>query len=58
MLKEESMNIQYVAQEKSGVTQISLAPHPKAKARFSLMDGALVLGFVAAFLGLVFLLAK
>jgi hypothetical protein len=52
------MNIHYVAQEKSGVTEISLAPHTKSKTRFGLVDGALVLGFVAAFLGLVFLLAK
>ena len=58
MLKGWSMNIHYVAQEKGGVTEISLAPRTKSKTRFHLMDGALIIGFIGAFLALVFLLAK
>jgi hypothetical protein len=52
------MNVHYVAQEKGGVSEISLAPHTKSRSRFTLVDGALILGFMAAFVGLVFLLSK
>ena len=52
------MNVHYVAQEKSGVSEITLAPHSKSRSRFTVVDGALILGFMAAFVGLVFLLSK
>ncbi len=52
------MNVHYVTQEKGGVSEITLAPHSKSKSRFTLVDGALILGFMAAFIGLVFLLSK
>ena len=52
------MNVHYVASEKSGVSEISLAPHSKSKSRFTLVDGALILGFMAAFVALVCLLSK
>jgi hypothetical protein len=45
--------------EKSGVNQISLLPASKPEAsHFGMIDGALVLGFLTAFVGLVCLLAK
>jgi hypothetical protein len=45
--------------QKSGVNEISLTPHQEApKIRFSAIDGALILGFLVAFVGLVFLLSK
>jgi hypothetical protein len=52
-------NTSFTVREKSGVSQISLLPTNKQDdAHFGLIDGALVLGFLVAFVGLVFLLAK
>jgi hypothetical protein len=49
----------YIAHGKSGINEISLAPSHKArKIQFTILDGALVLGFMAAFIGLVCLLSK
>ncbi|MBW8864484.1 MAG: hypothetical protein JF609_06095 [Verrucomicrobia bacterium] len=45
--------------EKSGVSNISLSPSSQPKeSHFGVIDGALVVGFLGAFIGLVFLLAK
>lgn len=52
-------NTTFIVREKSGVNHISLTPSFKAEAtRFGVIDGALLVGFVVAFMGLVFLLAK
>ena len=52
-------NTNCIVHEKSGVSHITLSPcHRQEAAHFKLMDGALILGFLAAFVGLVFLLAK
>ena len=52
-------NTSFIVSEKSGVNQISLMPlHKAEQRRFGVIDGALGLGFLAAFLGLVFLLSK
>lgn len=50
----------YIAHEKCGVSEISLTPRSgeSRKIRFSAIDGALILGFMVAFVGLVFLLSK
>ncbi|MEY4917055.1 MAG: hypothetical protein RL616_968 [Verrucomicrobiota bacterium] len=60
LLKDSRMtNTSFTVREKSGVSQISLLPANKQDdAHFGLIDGALVLGFLVAFVGLVFLLAK
>jgi hypothetical protein len=45
--------------EKSGVNHITLTPsHKSEQTRFGVIDGALLLGFLAAFVGLIVLLAK
>jgi hypothetical protein len=45
--------------EKSGVNHITLTPsHKSEESRFGVIDGALVLGFLVAFVSLVFLLSK
>lgn len=45
--------------QKSGVSNISLTPSAQPKeGHFGMIDGALVLGFLGAFIGLVCLLAK
>ena len=52
-------NTTFMVHEKSGVNHITLTPAPKSEAsHFGVIDGALVLGFMVAFVGLVFLLAK
>jgi hypothetical protein len=52
-------NTNFVVHEKSGVNHITLTPSPKSEdSRFGIIDGALVLGFMVAFVGLVFLLSK
>ncbi|HEX7652228.1 MAG TPA: hypothetical protein VF607_01900 [Verrucomicrobiae bacterium] len=52
-------NTSFTVQQKSGVNQISLAPtHKGTESHFGMIDGALVVGFLAAFVGLVCLLAK
>ena len=52
-------NTSFTVREKSGVHQIGLLPQNKREeSHFGLIDGALVLGFLAAFVGLVCLLAK
>jgi hypothetical protein len=52
-------NTSFTVQQKSGVNQINLLPANKeAESHFGMIDGALVLGFLAAFVGLVCLLAK
>ena len=56
MLKETCMtNTEFIVRGKNG------SHHPlfkTEKIHFGVVDGALVLGFLAAFVGLVFLLAK
>ena len=45
--------------KKSGVSNISLSPSSQPKeSHFGVIDGALVVGFLGAFIGLVFLLSK
>ena len=52
-------NTSFTVHEKSGVSQITLSPALKReKSHFGVIDGALIVGFLAAFVGLVFLLAK
>jgi len=52
-------NTSFTVNEKSGVRNISLSPSCKPKeSHFGMIDGALILGFLGAFLGLVFLLSK
>jgi hypothetical protein len=52
-------NTSFTVQEKSGVNQITLTRKPEAReSHFGVIDGALILGFLGAFVGLVFLLAK
>ncbi|HEY5043555.1 MAG TPA: hypothetical protein VIK53_16310 [Verrucomicrobiae bacterium] len=52
-------NTDFIVREKSGVNYITLAPsHRPEKTRFGVIDAALLLGFLAAFVGLVFLLSK
>lgn len=52
-------NTSFIVSEKSGVNHISFMPlHKAEQRRFGVIDSALVLGFMAAFLGLVFLLSK
>jgi hypothetical protein len=49
----------YITHQKSGVNEISLSPRTESrKIRFSAIDGALIVGFMVAFVGLVFLLSK
>ena len=49
----------YISHQKCGVNEISLSPRSESKKfRLSAIDGALILGFMAAFVGLVFLLSK
>ncbi len=46
-------------QKKSGINQIVMLPaHPAERRHFGAWDAVLVMGFMAAFVGLVFLLAK
>jgi len=60
MLFEYAMTkFSYTMHQKSGVNEISLTPHSQSsKGRFSAIDGALIVGFMVAFVGLVFLLSK
>ena len=52
-------NTSFTVHEKSGVSHITLTPSTKhRKSHFGLIDGALIVGFLGAFVGLVFLLAK
>ena len=52
-------NTSFTVREKSGVHQIGLLPqNRKEESHFGMIDGALVLGFLTAFVGLVCLLAK
>jgi hypothetical protein len=49
----------FTVHEKSGVSEINLTPSITTKeSQFGLIDGALLIGFLGAFVGLVFLLAK
>ena len=49
----------YIMHQKSGVNEITLTPHlASRKIRFSAVDAALLIGFMGAFMGLVFLLSK
>lgn len=48
-----------IVHKKCGINHITLAPAHKYQAsRFGVIDGALLLGFVAVFVGLVVLLAQ
>jgi hypothetical protein len=60
MLKDGRMtNTSFTVQEKSGVSQINLMPASKIKeSHFGMIDGALIVGFLGAFVGLVFLLSR
>ncbi|HZL79456.1 MAG TPA: hypothetical protein VFC17_11440 [Candidatus Limnocylindrales bacterium] len=52
-------NTDFIVHEKSGVNHITLTPsHKSEETHFGIIDGALVLGFMVAFVGLVFLLSK
>jgi hypothetical protein len=52
-------NTTFSVEQKSGVNQITMMPaNKREETNFGLIDGALVLGFLAAFIGLVCLLAK
>ena len=52
------MNMNCIVSEKSGVNHITLAPvHASQKPRFGVIEGALLLGFMTLFIGLVILLA-
>ncbi len=52
-------NTEFILREKSGGKNFPLAPaHRFGETHLSKRDGALVLAFVAAFIGLVLLLAK
>ncbi len=52
-------NTNFLVREKSGVNQITLLPMNKSEAEhLRFLDGALVVGFLGAFVALVFLLAK
>ena len=52
-------NTSFTVREKSGVHQIGLLPqNRKEESHFGMIDGALILGFLTAFVGLVCLLAK
>jgi hypothetical protein len=52
-------NTSFTVHEKSGVNEITLTPKSQTKeSHFGMIDGALIVGFLGAFIGLVFLLAK
>ena len=52
-------NTSLTVHETSGVSEISLTRSPEAKdSHFGMIDGALIVGFLSAFIGLVFLLSK
>lgn len=52
-------NTEFILRGKNGDNHFAFAPTRKAESSsFGVMDGALILGFMAAFLGLIFLLAK
>jgi len=52
-------NTSLTVHEKSGVNEITLIRKPAAKqSHFGMIDGALIVGFLGAFVGLVFLLSK
>jgi hypothetical protein len=52
-------NTSLTVHEKSGVNEISLSRSPEAQqGGFGMIDGALIVGFLGAFVGLVFLLSK
>ncbi len=52
-------NTNFTVREKSGVDQLGLLPQNKRQeSHFGFIDGALVVGFLTAFVGLVCLLAK
>ena len=52
-------NTEFILREKGGVNHISFTPSFKAKGtHFSVIDGAILLGFLIVFMGLVFLLAR
>ena len=48
-------NTEFIMRGKNGGNQPLFKP---AQIHFGLLDGALILGFLAAFMGLVFLLSK
>jgi len=60
MLKEWRMtNTDFIVHEKSGVRHITLTPaHKQEERHFGVIDAALIVGFLVAFVGLVFLLSK
>ena len=52
-------NTEFIVREKGGLKHFSLTPPGKyEELHFGVIDGALVLGFMAAFVGLIFLLAR
>ena len=52
-------NTDFIVREKSGINHLSFTPSAKVEvAHFGVINGALVLGFVVAFMSLVLLLAR
>jgi len=52
-------NTEFIARNKGGINHLALTPPVKPEElHFGVIDGALVLGFLTAFVGLVFLLAR
>ncbi len=52
-------NTEFIRREKNGDHHFAFAPSRKVgSSRFGALDTALVVGFMAAFVGLIFLLAK
>ena len=52
-------NTTFVVHKKSGVNHITFTPsHKSEQSHFGVIDGALVLGFMVAFVGMVILLVR
>jgi hypothetical protein len=52
-------NTDFTLRKKNGINHISIAlPRKARETRFGIIDGVLVVGFLAALTGLVFLLSK
>lgn len=52
-------NTTFIVQDKDGISPAApAADHPPEAKHFRLVDGLLLIGFMAAFVGLVLLLAK
>ena len=59
MIQRCMTNTEFIRREKNGDHHFAFAPSRKVgSSRFGALDTALVVGFMAAFVGLIFLLAK